>query len=57
MTSQGYQQGGLEYLQLLSVQQMYAQANVAYLRDLETAWKKWAEIEGLLVGTVSAGAE
>jgi cobalt-zinc-cadmium efflux system outer membrane protein len=57
MTNQGYQQGELEYLQMLSVQQMYAQTNVAYLQALETAWKKWAEIEGLLVGTVMEGAE
>jgi cobalt-zinc-cadmium efflux system outer membrane protein len=57
MTNQGYQQGELEYLQMLSVQQMYAQTNVAYLQALETAWKKWAEIEGMLVGTMADGME
>jgi cobalt-zinc-cadmium efflux system outer membrane protein len=57
MTNQGYQQGELEYLQVLSVQQMFAQTNAAYLQALETAWKKWAEIEGMLVGTVADGME
>jgi len=46
----GYQQGELDYVQVLSVQQTYAQANLAYLQDLETAWKKWAQIESFLVG-------
>jgi cobalt-zinc-cadmium efflux system outer membrane protein len=57
MTSQGYQQGELEYLQVLSVQQMYAQTSAAYLQALETAWKNWAEIEGMLVGSVADGME
>jgi cobalt-zinc-cadmium efflux system outer membrane protein len=57
MTNQGYQQGELEYLQVLSVQQMYAQTNGAYLQALETAWKNWAQIEGMLVGTVADGME
>jgi cobalt-zinc-cadmium efflux system outer membrane protein len=46
----GYKDRELEYLQVLSVQQMYTQQNLSYLEDLETAWKKWAEIDGLLVG-------
>jgi cobalt-zinc-cadmium efflux system outer membrane protein len=46
----GYQQGQLDYLQVLTVQQTYAAKNLSYLQDLETAWKEWAEIEGLLVG-------
>ena len=52
LTNQGYEQGELEFLQVLSVQQTYAERNLAYLQDLETAWKKWAQIEGLLVGTL-----
>jgi len=55
LTSAGYKQGELDYLQVLTVQQMYAQQNLSYLKDLETAWKKWAEIDGLLVGTLPAG--
>jgi len=46
----GYQDGELDYLQVLSIQQTYAQQNLSYLKDVETAWKKWAEIDGLLVG-------
>jgi cobalt-zinc-cadmium efflux system outer membrane protein len=53
ITNAGYQEGELDYLAVLSVQQTYAQANLAYLQNLETAWKKWAEIEGLLVGTLN----
>lgn len=46
----GYRDRELDYLQVLSVQQMYAQQNLSYLQDLENAWKRWAEIDGLLVG-------
>jgi cobalt-zinc-cadmium efflux system outer membrane protein len=53
----GYQQGELDYLQVLTIQQTYAQQNLSYLNDLETAWKKWAEIDGLLVGTLPVGDE
>lgn len=49
----GYKQGELDYLQVLTIQQSYAAKNLSYLQDLETAWKKWAEIDGLLVGDVS----
>ena len=48
----GYQQGELDYLQLLTIQQTYAEKNLAYLTDLTTAWQRWAEIEGLMVGPV-----
>jgi cobalt-zinc-cadmium efflux system outer membrane protein len=51
----GYQDGELDYLQVLSIQQTYAQQILSYLQDLETAWKKWAEIDGLLVGTLPMG--
>jgi cobalt-zinc-cadmium efflux system outer membrane protein len=50
----GYQQGELDYLQVLSVQQTYAAKNLSYLADLTTAWKEWAEIDGFLVGEVAA---
>jgi cobalt-zinc-cadmium efflux system outer membrane protein len=50
--NKGYQQGQLDYLQVLTVQQTYASKNLSYLQDLETAWKEWAEIDGLLVGDV-----
>ena len=50
MISTGYQHGQLDYVQVLTVQQTYAAKNLSYLQDLETAWKEWAEIDGLLVG-------
>jgi cobalt-zinc-cadmium efflux system outer membrane protein len=49
----GYQQGELEYTQVLSVQQTYATKNLSYLQDLETAWQQWAEIDGYLLGDVT----
>ncbi|MCC7475258.1 MAG: TolC family protein [Pirellulales bacterium] len=57
LTNMGYQQGELEYLQLYNVQQIYAAKNLAYLKDLETSWKSWAEIDGFLVGELPASAE
>jgi cobalt-zinc-cadmium efflux system outer membrane protein len=53
LMNSGYREGELEYLSVLSAQQTYAEKNLAYLQDLETAWKKWAEIEGLLVGPLA----
>lgn len=53
MMNAGYQSGELDYLQVLTIQQAYTQQSISYLRDLETAWKKWALIDGLLVGPVS----
>jgi cobalt-zinc-cadmium efflux system outer membrane protein len=53
LINMGYQQGELQYVQMLSVQQTYAAKNLAYLQDLETAWQQWAEIDGFLVGEVS----
>ena len=47
---QAYQQGELEYLEILATQRTYTEKNLAYLADLDIAWKKWAEIDGLLVG-------
>jgi cobalt-zinc-cadmium efflux system outer membrane protein len=47
---QAYEQGELDYLQLLQTQQTYTEKSLAYLRDLETAWKQSAMIDGLLVG-------
>jgi cobalt-zinc-cadmium efflux system outer membrane protein len=56
ITSAGYREGEIEFIQVLAVQQTYAQKNLSYLQDLEAAWKNWAEIDGLLVGPVSASA-
>jgi cobalt-zinc-cadmium efflux system outer membrane protein len=57
MINAGYREGELDYLTVLSVQQTYAEKNLSYLQDLETAWKKWAEIDGLLVGPLAERTE
>jgi cobalt-zinc-cadmium efflux system outer membrane protein len=54
LTSKAYEQGELEYLDLLNTQRTYTEKNLAYLADLGAAWTKWAEIDGLLVGPLSA---
>jgi cobalt-zinc-cadmium efflux system outer membrane protein len=48
--NRAYEQGELDYIQVLAIQQTYTETNLSYLQDLEAAWKKWAEIDGLLVG-------
>lgn len=50
LITQAYQQGEVDFLQLLSVQQTFTEKNLTYMQDLATGWKKWAEIDGLLVG-------
>lgn len=50
LTAAGYREGELDYISVLAAQQAYAEKNLGYLQDLETAWKKWAEIDSLLVG-------
>lgn len=56
ITNAGYRQGELDYLQVLSVQQTYARAHFDYLQSLETAWKSWAQIDGLLVDPLPANS-
>jgi cobalt-zinc-cadmium efflux system outer membrane protein len=53
LVNQAYEQGEVAYVQLLATQRTYTEKNLANLADLETAWKKWAEIDGLLVGTLA----
>jgi len=50
----GYQQGKLDYTQVYNVQQTYAAKSLSYLQDLQTAWQKWAEIDGFLLGELPA---
>jgi outer membrane protein, heavy metal efflux system len=50
LISSAYEQGELEYLDILATQRTYTEKNLDYINNLESAWKKWAEIDGLLVG-------
>lgn len=56
LVSKAYEQGELEYLDILAIQRTYTERNLDYLRNLEAAWKKWAEIDGLLVGPLPTGS-
>ena len=50
MISTDYQQGQLDYVQVLTVQQTYAAKKNLSPAGSGTAWKEWAEIMGFLVG-------
>jgi hypothetical protein len=54
LINEGCTRGPLVYVQVYNVQQIYANKNLAYLQDLEAAWRRWAEIDGFLVGDVSS---
>jgi cobalt-zinc-cadmium efflux system outer membrane protein len=49
LIGQGYAQGEMGYLDLLTAQRTYAQTNLAYLDALGALWQSWAEIDGLLL--------
>jgi cobalt-zinc-cadmium efflux system outer membrane protein len=57
MINGAYEQGELDYLQLLSAQRTYTEKHLAYLQDLATAWKTWAVLEGLLAGRLDGGTD
>jgi cobalt-zinc-cadmium efflux system outer membrane protein len=52
LVSQAYEQGELDYIQLLAMQRTFAEKSLTHLSALETAWKQWAEIEGMMVGVL-----
>jgi cobalt-zinc-cadmium efflux system outer membrane protein len=56
LISSGYEKGELEYLDILATQRTYTEKNIDFINNLEFGWKKWAEIDGLLVGPLPAGS-
>lgn len=49
LVSQGYQQGEVDFLQLLTAQRSYSQAALQYLQKLQQAWQQSVEIQGMLL--------
>lgn len=57
LTTEGYQAGEFNYLQLLTVQRTYFQTNLSYLDALGRMWAASREIEGLLLsGSLETGS-
>ena len=49
LVSLGYQQGEVDFLQLLTAQRSYSQAVLQYLQKLQQAWQQSVEIRGMLL--------
>lgn len=49
LVRQGYEQGEVGYLDLLTAQQMFSQTNIAYLDALGSLWQSYVQIDGLLL--------
>jgi cobalt-zinc-cadmium efflux system outer membrane protein len=49
LTRKGYQQGEFGYLQLLTAQRSYSQANRGHVEGLRDLWTSTTHIEGLLL--------
>ena len=49
LVTQGYQQGEIDFLQLLTAQRTYSQINLTYLEQLQLAWRQNVEIKGMLL--------
>lgn len=49
LVQRGYRLGELGYLDLVTAQRTYSQTNLSYLDALNSLWRSWAEIDGLLL--------
>ncbi len=49
LVQQGYQQGEVGYLDLLTAQQTFSQTNLAYLDAVGKLWQSYVRIQGLLL--------
>lgn len=57
LVQQGYAQGEVGYLDLLTAQQTYSQTNLAYLDALGELWRSYVQIDGLLLSNSLSEAE
>ena len=49
LVSEGYAQGEIDFLQLLTAQRTYSQINLTYLENLRKLWQQNVEIKGMLL--------
>lgn len=49
LVRRGYAAGEVGYLELLTAQRTYAVTNLKYLDSLESLWRSWTRIDGLLL--------
>jgi len=49
LVTNGYSQGEIDFLQLLTAQRTNSQINLTYLRQLNQAWRQHVEIKGMLL--------
>ena len=49
LVSQGYREGEIDFLLLLTAQRSYSQTRLAYLRQLKQMWRQNVEINGMLL--------
>jgi outer membrane protein, heavy metal efflux system len=49
LVNTGYQQGEIDFLQLLTAQRTYSQLKLTYLQQLQIVWRQNIEIRGLLL--------
>jgi cobalt-zinc-cadmium efflux system outer membrane protein len=49
LVTKGYQEGEVDFLQLLTAQRTYSQINLTYLQQLQQAWRQTVAIKGMLL--------
>ena len=49
LISQGYSEGEIDFLQLLTAQRTYSQTNLNYLESLRRLWQQNVNIRGMLL--------
>ena len=49
LVRRGYAAGEVGYLELLTAQRTYAETNLTYLDALDSLWRNWTRIDGLLL--------